>query len=97
MKRPTFFTRDRDFRRPALRHRAFGLVFVDVVEREGEVADAIRRFLRHGGFRHFAQRAGKVVRLHADAISYWAVGTSGLHTVSWRQPDCQPGKAPIGF
>ena len=83
LKRPTFFTRDRDFWKPGLRHAGYCLVFLDVMEHEGEVAAAIRRFLRHPVFRTHAQRLGKVVRLHHDGVQYWAVGSAGLHTASW--------------
>jgi hypothetical protein len=83
LKTPTFFTRDRDFWNPQLRHARCGLVFLDIPEHEGEVAAAVRRFLRHPAFNTHAKRMGKVVRIHRDGISFWHLGTDKLQSVKW--------------
>ena len=83
LNRPTFCTRDRDFWKPGLRHAGYCLVFLDIMEHEGEIAAAIRRFLRHPAFRTHAQRMGKVVRLHHDGMHYWALGDAVPHSAAW--------------
>lgn len=81
LRRPTFFTRDQDFYHPWLRHPAYYLVYLDV--NPDEAAYFIRRFLRHPDFRTQAHRLGKVVRAHADGLSYWQVNTGRLQTSGW--------------
>ena len=83
LKRPTFFTRDRDFWKPALRHMGYCLVFLDIPEHEGEIATAARRFLGQTEFDTHAKRMGKVVRLHADGIHYWQIGRQLLQKAAW--------------
>jgi hypothetical protein len=85
LKAPTFFTRDRDFWDATLRHRHYCLVFMDIPEHEGEVASAIRRFLRQRSFNTHAKRLGKVVRIHLAGIQFWQVGRQRLQTVSWEE------------
>ena len=65
--RATFFTRDRDFWRAELCHPRYCLVFLDVPVRE--LANYIRRFLRHPVFNTTARRLGCVVRVHAECMS----------------------------
>jgi len=62
LRRPTFFTRDHGFYHPSLLHPAYCLVYLGVAF--DEIAEFIRRFLRHTAFRTQAQRRGKVVRVH---------------------------------
>lgn len=81
LRRPTFFTRDRDFYHPWLRHPAYCLVYLDV--NPDEAAYFIRRFLRHPDFRTQMQRLGKVVRVHGDGLSYRQVNVSRLQTSGW--------------
>jgi len=83
LKRPTFFTRDGDFWKPGLRHAGYCLVFLDIPEHEGEIATAIRRFVRHPDFHTHAQRMGKVVRLHHDGVHHWALGKTAREKVAW--------------
>ncbi len=59
------------------------MVFLDIPEHEGEIATAIRRFMRHRVFRTHAQRMGKVVRLHHDGIHYWALGQTSRRVAAW--------------
>jgi hypothetical protein len=86
LKQPTFFTRDGDFWNPHLWHAGYCLVFVDVPDREGEVAMAIRRFLNHPAFNTHAKRTGKVVRVHADGIHYWEGSLGPKRTEPWPPP-----------
>ncbi len=81
LKRPTFFTLDRGFYRPTLRHQGYCLVFLAVWE--DEAAAYIRRFLRHVTFRTQAQRMGKVVRVYHSGVSYWHVNVKKAQALSW--------------
>jgi len=81
LRRPTFFTRDEDFYKPNLRHSGYCLVHLDVLPEE--VAEYIRRFLRHPSFRTQAQRMGKVVRVRHSGLAWWETGAKVEHAVSW--------------
>jgi hypothetical protein len=81
LRRPTFFTRDRDFFHPDLRHHNYCLVYLDVWA--DETAEYIRRFLRHKTFRTQAQRMGKVVRVRHSGISFWQVKLEAERALSW--------------
>jgi hypothetical protein len=83
LKRPTFFTKDRDFWRRKLVHPAYCLVHLDVPEHEGVVADYIRRFLGHPMFARRADRMGAVARVHVDGIHVWRRGVSKPQAVRW--------------
>ena len=83
LKRPTFFTRDRDFWNHRLTHSDYCLVFIDLREQEGQIAAAIRRFLRHSGFDTHAKRMGKVVRVHRGGVHFWEIGKPSLQSVAW--------------
>jgi len=81
MRRPTFFTRDHDFYHSNLCHSGYCLVYLDVYSRE--VAEFIRRFLRHKAFRTQAQRLGKVVRVRHSGISYWQINDRREYVIEW--------------
>jgi hypothetical protein len=81
LKRPTFFTLDRGFYHPTLRHQGYCLVFFDVWE--DEAASYIRRFLRHAVFRTQAQRMGKVVRVYHSGVSYWQARIKKAYVLRW--------------
>jgi len=81
LHRPTFFTRDHDFYHPQLRHPSHCLVHLDVAP--DEVAEYIRRFLRHPAFRPRAQRMGKVVRVRSSGIHYWSFGKRRERAMEW--------------
>jgi len=85
LKRPTFFTRDKDFWNARLVHRAYCLVFLDLREREGQIAAAVRRFLRLSPFQSHAQRMGKVIRVHPGGVSFWQIGKGALQEVAWER------------
>jgi len=81
LKSPTFFTLDRGFYHPRLRHPGYCLVYLDIWD--DEAAQYIRRFLSHGYFRAQAQRIGTIVRVHHNGLSYWRVGSEGEHRIKW--------------
>ncbi|MCI0525525.1 MAG: hypothetical protein L0Y75_09710 [Acidobacteria bacterium] len=81
LRRSTFFTRDRDFYLPELRHSGYCLVFLEVAP--SQTAHYLRRFLRHPTFRTQAQRMGKVISVHKDGIAYWQVGVDETQKVEW--------------
>ena len=81
LKRPTFFTQDKDFFKRELCHRAYCLVWLDV--KYIEVAFYLRRFLRHAAFRTQGERVGKVVRVHPDGVSYFEAGRRELVKKDW--------------
>lgn len=81
LRRPTFFTRDHGFYHPRLLHPAYCLVYLDVAF--DEIAEFIRRFLRHVAFRTQAQRMGKVVRIHHSGVSYWQAHVTNAPILSW--------------
>jgi hypothetical protein len=81
LRRPTFFSCDRGFYDPQLRHPRYCLVHLDVYSHE--VADYIRRFLRHKAFRTQAQRMGKVIRVRHSGITYWQIGHETEHVIGW--------------
>ena len=71
LHRPTFFTRDFDFFRAELRHGRYCLVWLDVDV--SEVAEYVRRFLRHPEFNTQAKRMGAVVAVAPAGLSIWRV------------------------
>ncbi len=81
LARPTFFTRDRDYYKPALRHSDYCLVYLDVSA--DETAEYIRRFLRHPAFRTWSRRVGSVVRLRHSGLNYWAARSEREAAVGW--------------
>lgn len=81
LRSPTFFTRDHGFYHPRLVHSRYCLVHLDVAF--DEVAEYIRRFLRHAEFRTRSQRMGKIVRVHHSSMNYWQVNRKGERTLSW--------------
>ena len=81
LRHPTFFSRDHGFYHPSSRHSAYCLVHLDVAFYE--VAEFIRRFLRHTVFRTRSQRMGKVVRVRHSGVSYWQVNIKGEHAFNW--------------
>ncbi len=80
-RRTTFFTRDRDFYDPTLLHTGYCLVYMNTAV--DEVADYVRRFLRHAEFRTQSQRMSKIVRLHQSGINYWQIDLKGERFLSW--------------
>jgi hypothetical protein len=78
---PTFFTRDRDYYEPTLRHSEYCLVLLDVFA--DQTAEYVRRFLRHEAFRTRTQRMGSIVRVHAGGLNCWRVGVEKELRLRW--------------
>jgi hypothetical protein len=85
LKRPCFLTRDEDFFQRHLLHARYCLAWFNVAT--DETAFFIRRFLRHPLFRTQEQRLGKVIRVHASGLEYWARGAARLTAVDWSELD----------
>jgi hypothetical protein len=83
LKKPTLLTRDSDFFRRNLAHRAYSLVWFDMPAEQ--TAFFIRRFLRHANFKQNSQRLGKVIRVLARHIEYWQKNSEALVAVQWQQ------------
>jgi len=84
LQRPTFFSLDQDFYRPAWAHSNYGLVWLDVAD--DRAAEFIRRFLKHPRFDTKAKRLGIVVRVHADRIVCWHLKQRSPQSVAWHPP-----------
>lgn len=69
LPRPTFCTHDQDFWEQPLQHPDYCLAWLDT--EETEQARYIRAFLRHPNFDTHAKRLGKVVRVHADGLTFY--------------------------
>jgi hypothetical protein len=68
-RRPTFVTHDVDFYRRHLCHMRYCLVWLDI---EGsEVANYIRRLLRHPEFNTQTKRMGAVIRVSPTGLAVW--------------------------
>lgn len=81
LRRPTFFTRDRDYYDERLLHANYCLVHLDVFA--DETAQYMQRFLRHPVFRTRSNRMGKVVRVRHGRLSYWRVGADEEAKIGW--------------
>jgi hypothetical protein len=77
----TFHTQDVDLYHPSWRHPNYGVVYYDVAP--DDLAEYLRRFLRHPQFRTHAQRRGKVVRVTAQGISVWEWGHDHVQYFEW--------------
>jgi hypothetical protein len=78
---PTFFTRDVDFYRPHLRHEKYCLDRLDA--RVSEVAEYVRRFLRHPDFNTQAKRMVAVVSVAPAEISIWRIQVEQVTHSMW--------------
>ena len=77
----TFFTQDKGFGDPALCHRAYCLVWLDV--RPDDAALYLRRFLKHPRFNTQSKRMGLVVRVERDSIKYCQRNRQVWRQESW--------------
>jgi hypothetical protein len=82
LKKPTFFTRDRDFWKPQLRHERYAIVFMDIPEHEGEIAKCIIQFLRHPAFNTATKRLGRL--FHIQALQIQCRDRTGIVIHNWR-------------
>ena len=80
LRRPTFFTRDRGFYDGLLCHPGYCLIWLDV--NKSEVADFVRRVLRHPLLNTQAKRMGAVIRISSANLHIWR-RHSVEEAVSW--------------
>jgi hypothetical protein len=80
-RRPSFFSRDRDFFKRALCSDDLCLVCLDVGPLES--ATYVRRLLRHPDFKTWSQRQGCVARIAANGISVWRARAPRLARYPW--------------
>jgi hypothetical protein len=66
LQRPTFVTRDRDFYNRRLCHQGYCLVWLDVGR--DQVAEYIRRVLRHPRLNAQTKRMGAVIRVSSAGL-----------------------------
>ena len=81
LKAPAFFTRDRDFWKPALCHPALCFVWLDVPA--SQAARYIRAFLRHPAFKTRTARLGKVVHVHTAGIVFYRERHAKAEQMTW--------------
>jgi hypothetical protein len=70
LRRPTFFTRDRDFYDHRLCHPGYCLVWLDI-DRD-QVGEYVRRMLRHPLLNTQAKRMGSVIRVSSAGLHIWS-------------------------
>jgi hypothetical protein len=81
LRRPTHFSRDRDFFQRRLCHRGYCLVQLAVSELE--IARYVRRLLRQPAFDTRAKRMGDVLRVTPTGITVWRLHAETEERVSW--------------
>jgi hypothetical protein len=81
LRRPTFFSRDRDFFDRQLCHHAYCLVQLAV--RDEEFVQYVRRLLRHPAFDTQGKRMGSVLRVTSTGITVWRLHAEAEEHVSW--------------
>jgi hypothetical protein len=81
LRRPSFVSRDRDFFNKALCGGNFCLLYLDV--RPLEVAEYVRRLLRHPEFKTWSQRKGRVARVSVGGISAWRAHVPRVTRYHW--------------
>ncbi|MBI3760940.1 MAG: hypothetical protein HY260_03640 [Chloroflexi bacterium] len=81
LRRPTLFTRDRDFYKRRLCHARYCLVSLAVDKRV--VAVFVRRLLRHPEFDAQAKRLGTVVRVTTTGLSVWRLHAETETHLAW--------------
>ena len=82
LRHPTFITRDSDFHKRELCHRAYCLVYLAV--EKSEIALFVRRFLHHPDFKTRINRMGKVIRVSRAGISFWRLHQPKEEYVGWQ-------------
>jgi hypothetical protein len=81
LRRPTFVSRDRDFSDRSYGQATYCLVYLDV--RPTEVANYVRRLLRHPDFKTWALRKGRVIRVAPSGIVAWCIGSRRMVRSRW--------------
>ena len=77
----TFITRDRDFFKKRLCSDRFCLAYLDVDPLQ--VAEYVRRLLRHREFRSWSQRKGCILRVATRGISAWRIRVPHMSRHNW--------------
>ena len=82
LDRPTFFKLDEDFYNRRLCYERYCLVHLAVSETQ--VADYVRRILRHAQLNTKAKRAGRVLRASPGGLTGWQPHQVRDRYISWR-------------
>ncbi len=69
VRAPTLFTRDADFSYPRLCHPAYCLVYLKVTE--PDIAEFVRKILRHPALDTRAKRMGAVIHASPAGLRLW--------------------------
>ena len=85
LRRPTFVSRDRDFFQRTFCSDRFCLVYLAIGPLE--VAEYVRRLLRHPQFKTWSQRKGRVLRVAPSGISAWHARAGRLTRYEWPDGD----------
>ena len=81
LKQPTFFSWDRDFYKRELLHRHHCIVYLDV--KQFEIAEYIRKTLKHEAFSTKTSRMGKVIRVSPTLVQYWELNANEEKHFFW--------------
>jgi len=81
LRQPTFFTLDLGFYRRKFCHPNYCIVVLDISE--SQVAEFVRRFMRHKDFNTKAKRMGRVVKITTDGIYWWEISATSEKKLRW--------------
>lgn len=81
LSRSTFFTRDRDFYKPELRHANHCLIQLEVSREQS--AEYIHRLLKHPELNTVAKRLGSVIRVGAIGLHVWRAKAESEERLDW--------------
>ena len=81
LRRPSFFSRDRDFFKKTLCSDNYCSAFLDVAPLD--VAQYVRRVLRHPEFKTWSQRIGRVARIARSGIWLWRARALRVARYPW--------------
>jgi hypothetical protein len=81
LDRPTFLTRDVDFFDRLLCHDSYCIVYLHVGETD--IADYVRRVLRHKELNTRVKRMGTVVRTGPSGLSVWRIRKQEETHLDW--------------
>ena len=81
LRQPTFFTLDLGFYRRKFCHPNYCIVVLDISE--SQVAEFVRRFMRHKDFNTKAKRMGRIVKITTDGIYWWEINATSEKKLRW--------------
>jgi predicted nuclease of predicted toxin-antitoxin system len=81
LRRPTFFTEDADFYKRTLTHTRYCLVYLAV--EPSQVAEFVRRVLRHPEFNTEAKRMSAVIRASTSNLAVWRLHSEKEINILW--------------